>query len=59
MQDDRVLEPGSKVVVSEIALDDWILQQYGLDLENLPRSAPPNMPKFIHEDLKKKYKKFT
>lgn len=35
--DDRILEPGAKVVVTEIALDDWIIQQYGYSLENFPK----------------------
>lgn len=25
-EDDRVLEPGKKVIVTEIALDDWLAQ---------------------------------
>ena len=37
--DDRILEPGAKVVVTEIALDDWIIQQYGYSLENFPRNV--------------------
>lgn len=34
-EDDRILEPGKKCIVTELALDDWIAQQYGRDLENL------------------------
>ena len=57
--DDRILLPGTKVVVTELGLDDWICQQYGYDFEHLPRHAPLHMPKEIYEDLKKKYYKYT
>lgn len=52
------MEPGSKVVVTEIALDDWIMQIYGYSFDNFPRNKPENMPKELHEELKKKYYKF-
>ena len=52
------MEPGAKVVVTEIALDDWIMQMYGYSFDNFPRNAPTNMPRELHEELKKKYYKF-
>ena len=52
------MEPGAKVVVTEIALDDWIMQMYGYSFDNFPRNAPANMPRELHEELKKKYYKF-
>ncbi len=57
--DDRILEPGAKVVVTEIALDDWIIQQYGYSLENFPRNVTDtNMNTKLFDELKKKYIRF-
>jgi hypothetical protein len=39
--------------VTELALDDWVAQQYGLTLDKIPVVKPPNMPQEAYELLKK------
>ena len=55
---ERTEKGSERVVVTELSLDDWIAQQFGLDLENIPLIKPQWLPEEAHEHLKKYYFKF-
>ncbi len=40
-------------MVTELALDDWVAQQYGLSLDIIPVVRPANMPPEAYEILRK------
>jgi hypothetical protein len=53
---EKPLEPDRKLVMSETALDHWIVSHYeGLSLENIPPNKPPTMSKEIHNMVKKQF----
>ncbi len=41
------------MVVTELALDDWVAQQYGLSLEKIPVVRPVHMPQDAYDMLRK------
>ena len=44
--------------MTDLSLDDWIAQQFGLDLESVPLVKPQWLPVEAHEHLKKYFFKF-
>ena len=47
---------GEKIVVSDYSLADWIVQTYGLKLDNWPLKKPEHISKEAYEQLKKAFK---
>jgi len=39
--------------MTDAALDSWLAAHYGLTLDKIPPNKPPDMPKYIHDRLKK------
>ena len=53
---EKPLEADRKLVVTETALDHWIVSHYeGININNIPPSKPPTMSKDIHNMIKKRF----
>jgi hypothetical protein len=42
-----------KLLMTEENIDTWLAAHFGLTLDKIPPNRPPNMPKYIHEKLKR------
>lgn len=47
-----------KLIVTELALDDWVAQTFGIELGHIPLARPPHLPQDVYDMLRKYYFRF-
>ena len=57
--DDRGINSAvEKVVVTELALDDWIMQMFGIEMGSVPASRPVTLAAEVYETFRKYYRRY-
>ena len=44
--------------MTELALDDWLMQQYGIEMGNIPITRPSSIPVEVFDTFRKYYRMY-